>query len=168
MTATGTPDNAPINAQAETDAGLPPDGWLYYARDRELEDGGVYAHPTDKSHIYLLVKGQLTRVECDNRAEADAALNALPPQERQDVFAGRKRRAEEARIAAHYAAVIADLGMADAVKEAEFDKTARRLRSRAEPHGAGEDDVESLTYALMRSFGWRDRETRKGTVWEQR
>ncbi len=38
------------------------EGWLFYPHHGELEDGGVYVHPTDKSHIYLLVKDRLIRV----------------------------------------------------------------------------------------------------------
>jgi hypothetical protein len=41
---------------------------LFYPHDGELEKGGVYVHPTDKSHIYLLVNGRLNKV---NIAGAD-------------------------------------------------------------------------------------------------
>jgi hypothetical protein len=36
--------------------------WLFYDHDGELENGGVYVHPTDRSLIYLLVKGYLIPV----------------------------------------------------------------------------------------------------------
>jgi hypothetical protein len=50
---------------------LAPDlkGWLFYPHDGELQNGGVYVHHDDKSHIYLLVKGMLIRVD-----QAEAAL----------------------------------------------------------------------------------------------
>jgi hypothetical protein len=37
------------------------DGWLFYQHDGELEEGGVWVHPADKSCIYLEVNGYLCR-----------------------------------------------------------------------------------------------------------
>ena len=38
---------------------LSPDttGWLWYPHDGEIEDGGVWVNPEDRSKIYLEVKG---------------------------------------------------------------------------------------------------------------
>jgi hypothetical protein len=45
------------------------EGFLYYPHDGELEDGGVYVNPRDKSYIDLLVKGRYTRVEVSDRPQ---------------------------------------------------------------------------------------------------
>jgi hypothetical protein len=60
--------------QHTPECALMPDlrSWLFYPHDGELEDGGVYVHPTDKSCVYLLVKGVLCRAplyEANNDAE---------------------------------------------------------------------------------------------------
>ena len=36
-----------------------PNHWLWYPHDGELENGGVYVDPADRSKIYLFVKGYL-------------------------------------------------------------------------------------------------------------
>jgi hypothetical protein len=57
-------------------------GWLFYPHDGELENGGVYVHPTDKSHIWLLVKNRLIRVEgCRDGDANDTARQRMKEME---------------------------------------------------------------------------------------
>jgi hypothetical protein len=52
-------------------------GWLFYPHDGELEDGGVYVHPTDQARIYLLASGMLIPVDAeDYTPEHDHAVIA--------------------------------------------------------------------------------------------
>ena len=56
------PDN-PAYDRHEFECNLAPDleDWLFYEHDGELEEGGVWVHPTDRRCIYLEVKGYLCR-----------------------------------------------------------------------------------------------------------
>ena len=49
--------------------------WLFYPHDGELENGGVFVHPTEKSHIYLLVDDHLAEAVLSNR-QRFLSLNA--------------------------------------------------------------------------------------------
>jgi hypothetical protein len=57
------PEN-PAYDRHEPDCDLSPDltGWLFYEHDGELENGGVWVHPTDKRRIFLEVDGYLCAV----------------------------------------------------------------------------------------------------------
>jgi len=48
----------------ELECALSPDldDWLFYPHDGELENGGVFVHPDENSHIYLKVRRYLCRV----------------------------------------------------------------------------------------------------------
>jgi hypothetical protein len=47
------------------------DDWLWYPHDGELESGGVYVNPTDRSCLYLVVKEYLCRVPLDETDDDD-------------------------------------------------------------------------------------------------
>jgi hypothetical protein len=46
------------------------EGWLFYPHDGELEGGGIYVHPADRSCVYLLIDDYLCRVP---RQDGDAS-----------------------------------------------------------------------------------------------
>jgi hypothetical protein len=104
----------------------------------------------------------------------DEALAALTPEERKDVLAGRKRRAEEARVADHWAEVATDLSEAasgdddpDCFEEDDWDEVAQRFCDRILPHWKGSGDALSeFAFGLMRSLGFKVRTVRgHGECW---
>jgi hypothetical protein len=71
------PENPRADDRHEVYCALTPDldNWLFYAHDGELEQGGVFVHPTDKSRIFLLVKGYVFPVSLSDEDEDDDECN---------------------------------------------------------------------------------------------
>jgi hypothetical protein len=103
-----------------------------------------------------------------NEMKRDAGESSLTPEEWQDVLAGRARRAEEARLATHWAAVVADLSDAIGVgsdpddpfadrEPSDWDAVVERFCGRIEPHltHISEDMISDFAPALMRFLGFR-------------
>jgi hypothetical protein len=87
--------------------------------------------------------------------------DGLTPDEWEAVQNIRKRKAEEAKIAEHWAVVVVDLDKASPDgEEKDWDVIAGRFRARVERHGWGEDKIAGFTSGLMRGLGFFEKAIR--------
>jgi hypothetical protein len=111
---------------------------------------------------------QAERPDCFTPDEWEAVLK-LKPNERKAVLDIRKREAEEAKIAEHWAVIVDDMEKvgSDADEEAAWDAIVGRFCACVEPHDWGEEDeIAEFTFALMRRLGFRPKQVRNhGEVW---